>query len=332
MDDIAKLCVGDVSPNGIVSIIDEDRLCYVVLNNSKGASGIRTISKSILNEFIDYIIAHPDKTPTEIRNEISGKSRIDKFEYGYASTLFIMANMAIMKYYNNERIANNENKKVITTDDFSYISAIKTKPFIILGGFSGTGKSQKVKELAFATCPNDGLLNINETSPGNYLLVSVKPNWHDSTDIIGFRSSIHNNYYVTDFMRFLIKAMHFPNVPFFVCLDEMNLAPVEEYFADFLSVIESREKTQNGFVVTDAIIPASVFNDNYAPDFNIFDSLGFERYNNSMTNDDVHYTLLGNFIRIDLINRLKTQGLTIPSNVIIIGTVNMDDTTNSFSR
>ena len=112
----------------------------------------------------------------------------------------------------------------------------------------------------------------------------------------------------------------------------MNLAPVEEYFADFLSVIESREKTQNGFVVTDAIIPASVFNDNYAPDFNIFDSLGFERYNNSMTNDDVHYTLLGNFIRIDLINRLKTQGLTIPSNVIIIGTVNMDDTTNSFSR
>ena len=139
MDNIAKLCVGDVSPNGIVSIIDEDRLCYVVLNNSKGASGIRTISKSILNEFIDYIIVHPDKTPTEIRNEISGKSRIDKFEYGYASTLFIMANMAIMKYYNNERIANNENKKVITTDDFSYISAIKTKPFIILGGFSGTG-------------------------------------------------------------------------------------------------------------------------------------------------------------------------------------------------
>ena len=51
MDNIAKLCVGDVSPNGIVSIIDEDRLCYVVLNNSKGASGIRTISKSLLNEF-----------------------------------------------------------------------------------------------------------------------------------------------------------------------------------------------------------------------------------------------------------------------------------------
>ena len=332
MDDIAKLCVGDVSPNGIVSIIDEDRLCYVVLNNSKGASGIRTISKSILNEFIDYIIVHPDKTPTEIRNEISGKSRIDKFEYGYASTLFIMANMAIMKYYNNERIANNENKKVITTDVFSYISAIKTKPFIILGGFSGTGKSQKVKELAFATCPNDGHLNINETSPGNYLLVSVKPNWHDATDITGFRSSVNRNYYVTDFMRFLIKAMHFPNVPFFVCLDEMNLAPVEEYFADFLSVIESRKKTSSGQIVTDAIIPASVFNEEYNDNFCIFDCLGFERMDRGMTDDGLHETLLGKFIRIDLINKIKRDGLTIPSNVIIIGTVNMDDTTNSFSR
>ncbi len=337
MDNIAKLCIGDVSPNGIVSIIDEDRLCYVVLNNSKGASGIRTISKSLLNEFIDYIIVHPDKSPTEIRNEISGKSRIDKFEYGYASTLSIMANMAITKYYNNERTTNNENKKVITTDDFSYISAIKTKPFIILGGFSGTGKSQKVKELAFATCPNDGYLNINETSPGNYLLVSVKPNWHDATDITGFRSSVNRNYYVTDFMRFLIKAMHFPNVPFFVCLDEMNLAPVEEYFADFLSVIESRKRRADGKIVTDAIVPASVFNDTeYAADFNIFMKLGLELTDPKWKADDIH-ELSGieqseAFVRQDIVEELMQNGLTIPSNVIIIGTVNMDDTTNSFSR
>ena len=64
----------------------------------------------------------------------------------------------------------------LESEEYSYISAIKTKPFLILGGFSGTGKSQKVKELAFATCPCDGVLNVSETSPGNYLLVSVKPN------------------------------------------------------------------------------------------------------------------------------------------------------------
>ena len=228
-------------------------------------------------------------------------------------------------------------KKVLQPSEYSYISAIKTKPFLILGGFSGTGKSQKVKELAFATCPCDGELNVSETSPGNYLLVSVKPNWHDATDITGFRSSVNRNYYVTDFMRFLIKAMHFPNVPFFVCLDEMNLAPVEEYFADFLSVIESRKRRADGKIVTDAIVPASVFNDTeYAADFNIFMKLGLELTDPKWKADDIH-ELSGieqseAFVRQDIVEELMRNGLTIPSNVIIIGTVNMDDTTNSFSR
>ena len=332
MNNIPNLCIGDVSPNGQVSILDEDRLSYSVLNNSKGAVGIRTISKSLLNEFIGYIIEHPDNTPTEVRNELCGRTKIDKFEYGYASTLCIMAQMAISKRNAYRTDKSNENQNRLSPDDISYISAIKTKPFVIFGGFSGTGKSQKIKELAFATCPNNSHLRTSETTPGNYLLLSVKPNWHDATEITGFRSSVNRNYYVTDFMRFLIKAMHFPNVPFFVCLDEMNLAPVEEYFADFLSVIESRKKTSSGQIVTDAIIPASVFNEEYNDNFCIFDCLGFERMDRGMTDDGLHETLLGKFIRIDLINKIKRDGLTIPSNVIIIGTVNMDDTTNSFSR
>lgn len=224
-------------------------------------------------------------------------------------------------------------------EEYSYIAAIKTKPFLILGGFSGTGKSQKVKELAFATCPCDGVLNVSETSPGNYLLVSVKPNWHDATDITGFRSSVNKNYYVTDFMRFLVKAKQYEeqHVPFFVCLDEMNLAPVEEYFADFLSVIESRKRRADGKIVTDAIVPASVFNDtDYAADFNIFMKLGLELTNPDWKADDVSALdaeeLAQAFVRQDIVEELKRDGLTIPSNVIIIGTVNMDDTTNTFSR
>ena len=230
-------------------------------------------------------------------------------------------------------------KTYLEDEEYSYIAAIKTKPFLILGGFSGTGKSQQVKELAFATCPCDGVLNVSETSPGNYLLVSVKPNWHDATDITGFRSSVHKNYYVTDFMRFLVEARQYEeqHVPFFVCLDEMNLAPVEEYFADFLSVIESRKRRADGKIVTDAIVPASVFNDSeYAADFNIFMKLGLELINPDWKADEVN--ALGAeeqaqaFVRQDIVEELKLEGLTIPSNVIIIGTVNMDDTTNSFSR
>lgn len=227
----------------------------------------------------------------------------------------------------------------LKSEVYSYISAIKTKPFLILGGFSGTGKSQKVKELAFATCPCDGVLNVSETSPGNYLLVSVKPNWHDATDITGFRSSVNRNYYVTDFMRFLVKAKLYEeqHVPFFVCLDEMNLAPVEEYFADFLSVIESRKRCADGRIVTDAIVPASVFNDeDYAADFNIFMKLGLETTKPEWKADEINALSSKEqneaFVRQDIVEELKRDGLTIPSNVIIIGTVNMDDTTNSFSR
>ena len=227
----------------------------------------------------------------------------------------------------------------LESEEYSYISAIKTKPFLILGGFSGTGKSQKVKELAFATCPCDGVLNVSETSPGNYLLVSVKPNWHDATDITGFRSSVNRNYYVTDFMRFLVKAKQYEeqHVPFFVCLDEMNLAPVEEYFADFLSVIESRKRCADGRIVTDAIVPASVFNEaDYADDFNIFLKLGLETTNPDWKADEINELTgedeIAAFARHDIVEELKRDGLTIPSNVVIIGTVNMDDTTNSFSR
>lgn len=224
--------------------------------------------------------------------------------------------------------------------EYAYMAAIKTKPFLILGGISGTGKSLLVKSLAFTTCPCDGVLNTSETSPGNYLLVSVKPNWHDATDITGFRSSVNRNYYVTDFMRFLVKAKLHPNVPFFVCLDEMNLAPVEEYFADFLSVIESRKRKKDGTIVTDAIVPASVFNDkDYADDFDVFLKIGLKPINE--VKDITEFTAKVKesdsdesefFEQSWLVEELKRDGLTIPQNVIIIGTVNMDDTTNSFSR
>lgn len=243
-----------------------------------------------------------------------------------------------IELFKNEKGTEPKDEEVLLdTQDYSYIAAIKTKPFLILGGFSGTGKSQTVKSLAFSTCPCDGELNISETAPGNYLLVSVKPNWHDATDITGFRSSVNKNYYVTDFMRFLVKAKQYPEVPFFVCLDEMNLAPVEEYFADFLSVIESRKKKKGGSIVTDALVPASVFNaDDYSDGFNIFMSLGLSTTNPEWKADDVNalpkedYSQA--FVRQDIVEELKRDGLTIPQNVIIIGTVNMDDTTNSFSR
>lgn len=243
---------------------------------------------------------------------------------------------AFFESFNLDHTATRELQKV----DLNFLAAIKTKPFLILGGFSGTGKSQKVKELAFLTCPNDDemrkKLGNTENTPGNYCLVSVRPNWHDSTDLLGYYSSINDKYIVTDFVRFLVKAMQYKDIPFFVCLDEMNLAPVEEYFAEFLSVLESRKKVGDE-ILTDPLLSADWFNKKYK-EYNIFDDLGLKRIGREQSKGENRQAgLLGvvdeePFDRMDIVESLQKNGLCLPQNVVVIGTVNMDDTTNSFSR
>lgn len=222
-----------------------------------------------------------------------------------------------------------------------YLTAIHTKPFLILGGFSGTGKSLKVKELAYLTCPKELQ---DEKTPGNYALISVKPNWHDSTELLGYESTIANKYMVTDFMRFVVKAMQHPETPFFCCMDEMNLAPVEEYFAEYLSVLESRKNIQdeNGawHIVSEPLVSADVFKKSYDNNaqYSIFEDLGLIKVGKAISQNEAKSvgqsaeTTSEAFEREDIVDMLKHDGLCIPENLVIIGTVNMDDTTNSFSR
>lgn len=136
--------------------------------------------------------------------------------------------------------------KDISDKYLPYLTAIRTKPFLLLAGISGTGKSRIVRKLAQATTTkelqkwNDGM-NFDEErwnihAPENFQLIQVKPNWHNSMDVAGYLSNIPSPHYVfTPFVNFIVKAWRNPGVPFFLCLDEMNLAPVEEYFAEFLS-------------------------------------------------------------------------------------------------
>ena len=209
--------------------------------------------------------------------------------------------------------------------------AMRTKPFLLLAGISGTGKSRIVKQMAFESCPDIGVLRKDPTSPGNYQLIEVKPNWHDSTEVLGYESEIGGSHYVaTPFVKFLAKAMQYEDkAPFFVCMDEMNLAPVEQYFAEFLSVLESR-KLIGGKITSEPLIKADIFK-KYET------SLKAELFNlpketttsyGSTTSDTAeHY---GDFNNI--YDRLKEEGLRIPSNLIVVGTVNMDETTHQFSR
>ena len=222
-----------------------------------------------------------------------------------------------------------------TAADLSqYLRAMRTKPFLLLAGISGTGKSRIVKQMAFDSCPDNSKLRKDATTPGNYCLVEVKPNWHDSSELIGYASQIGRPHYeVTPFVRFLAKAMLYEEqrVPFFVCLDEMNLAPVEQYFAEFLSVLESR-KVVNGRITSEALIPAEVFakyEDQLKKDlFGIQPKEVGVTYHPGGTSDPEAYYGAENAVY----DRLKNEGLRIPSNLIVIGTVNMDETTYQFSR
>lgn len=194
-----------------------------------------------------------------------------------------------------------------------FITAIKSKPFLLLAGISGTGKSRIVRELARACWTADSE-EFKAQKPSNFEMVQVKPNWHDSSELIGYVSRIgadkdgnpRPEFVAGEFLRFIAKAWENPDIPYFLCLDEMNLAPVEQYFAEYLSVIESRKADGNGNVITDPILKS--------------DDQWYFDLTAKLTQDD------------EVRTRFNTDGITIPQNLIVVGTVNMDETTFSFSR
>lgn len=181
----------------------------------------------------------------------------------------------------------------IATKGFSYEGnlianfylSLKAKPFVLLAGTSGTGKTKLVKLFAEALGAN--------TANGRLKLVPVHPDWSDSTDLFGHVDL--NGHYVPGVLTDFIKAaMAEQDKPYFLCLDEMNLARVEYYFCDILSVIETR-RTEGGKIITDPLIATEVFG-----------------------RDETAKTKYGN--------------LYLPENLYIVGTVNMDETTFPFSK
>ena len=193
-----------------------------------------------------------------------------------------------------------------------YITAIKSKPFLLLAGISGTGKSRIVRELARA-CWDEGSAEFKAQKPKNFEMVQVKPNWHDSSELIGYVSRIDGvRYVVGPFLKFMVKAINDPDTPYFLCLDEMNLAPVEQYFAEYLSVVESRKRQEDGTITTDPIVDYSN-TDEYK---SLIDQL--------FSDDDTQ--------RSQYLTEKGGKRLSIPTNLIVVGTVNMDETTFSFSR
>lgn len=208
--------------------------------------------------------------------------------------------------------SNNRCEKFSNMKYRHYIVAIKSKPFLLLAGISGTGKSRIVRELARACWDEDSPEYLAQ-KPKNFEMIQVKPNWHDSSELIGYVSRINGEKFVIGpFLKFLVRAIEDPDVPYFLCLDEMNLAPVEQYFAEYLSVIESRKVNSDGEMVTDPIV-------DYDPT-DAYKSLIDQLFADNDEERKSYLTADGG------------KRLSLPSNLIVVGTVNMDETTFSFSR
>lgn len=165
-----------------------------------------------------------------------------------------------------------------------YLS-LKTKPFVILAGVSGTGKTKLIKLFAEAL----GATGDN----GQFTLIPVRPDWSDPSDLLGYKD-LSGVFRPGRLAEVLVEASQRENQhkPYFVCLDEMNLARVEYYFSDVLSVIETQEWKQ------DRIVTSKLIN------------------RESLLPED--QSIYGD--------------LSIPDNVYLIGTVNMDETTHPFSK
>jgi hypothetical protein len=218
-----------------------------------------------------------------------------------------------------------------------------SKPFILLAGISGTGKTRFVREQAKTS------KQFTET----YCLTSVRPDWHEPSDFLGYISRLNGSaeYITTDVLQFIAKAWRAiadsgltievqknteeqdkrlvvygervqlnKALPYWLCLDEMNLAPVEQYFADYLSILETRRWCWTGDSFTyssDALLKPATIKEVEDKE-KLRKALGFSNSENK--NYDELWQLICQY------------GLGIPFNLLVAGTVNMDETTHGFSR
>jgi hypothetical protein len=180
----------------------------------------------------------------------------------------------------------------------AFYASLRAKPFVILAGNSGTGKSRLVRLFAEAGGAT--------TANGQFTMIPVRPDWKDSSELLGF-FDLNGDFIPGQLIAPLLLAHRNPKKPFFVCLDEMNLARVEHYFSDFLSIIESR-RYEGVAVTTDPILK--------------------EAHLQKMKANGLSPAAL------EALNNLKGRGqaMGLPANLYVVGTVNMDETTQPFSR
>ncbi len=201
--------------------------------------------------------------------------------------------------------------------------ALQCKELVVLTGPSGTGKTSIVR--AFAKAFN-----------GVAKIIAVKPNWTDSEDLLGFYNPIEKAYVATPFLDALVEAKKKENADkiYLICLDEMNLAHIEYYFAEFLSKMEERSETPSIELYSQEIYDDLI--KEIGETISLMEAqdmcLELPEIKKWCEDNDKQYPgeVQKLKTKIKLIEKYPAK-FTIPENVRFIGTLNVDQTTKSIS-
>lgn len=196
---------------------DHVKLADINLDNFSEASFIEPL------EEIFKVLGNENILPTIKPNikEILATRHIEEMLYAIANSDYVFPEELVINLHN-------------------CLNALEEKHFLILTGVSGTGKTK------FPQIYVNALYGLPPGDRNNpfFALIPVQPQWSDRTGLLGYFNPITGRYHRPLFLEYLLKAMNDPEHSYFVCLDEMNLAVVEHYFADILSAMESNQKIQ----------------------------------------------------------------------------------------
>ncbi len=318
MEDYDKLMVGDQSTDGRIIIADKDRLCYLVKSGSKGSFSIRTISKQLLGEFIDYYKKNPNKKAEDARLELKELSDIDKYEYGYNATLTAMAKMVLAP--KNELVRKGNPAESSRTENH----LLKTTGLQqIYYGAPGTGKSKTIKDLTFGESVIRTTFHPDSdyaSFVGTYKPITEEVDLRDcngkkviddDTKEVVKEERIAYKFIPQAFLEAYVKAWKKlgSSKKQYLIIEEINRGNCAQIFGDLFQLLD-----RNEYGFSDYPIVAD-------KDMQKYLEKEFEGW--EITNKDEINQLYGEANMVNLI--MKGERLVLPSNLYIWATMNTSD-------
>ena len=318
---------GFKSKNGQVEIVNEDKLCFIVRNISKGASGLRTISKALLDEYVEYFESKKNPTSVSAREDLSGTSEIDKFEYGYTSTLSTMAKMVL-----GEELS--EHDKIIASDRKADIDIFELPLQIIYYGAPGTGKSHKIDNDPHVTDENTIRTTFHPDSDYSTFVGAYKPTMapmpvnafvgttvhhaKNADNEKAYEKKIVYKYVPQAFLKAYVAAWSDLDNPHFLVIEEINRGNCAQIFGDIFQLLDRNNTGSSSY---------SIHADEDITQFLAEDKNGFANLSEEQKDAIRSFVLVKDSGKTEAIGDAILSGkkLLLPPNLYIWATMNTSD-------